>query len=101
MNKRNLIIFITIGAIILTGGLAACKPRVVGLIVFTAVIGMLLATPSFVAPGLLVATALGIGLASASAAAINHVLDSREDAKMARTSNRPLPQGGLRGPCLR
>ena len=38
---------------------------------------------------------IGIGLAASSAAAINHVLDAREDAKMARTSNRPLPQGEI------
>jgi protoheme IX farnesyltransferase len=78
------------------------KPRVIALIVFTAVIGMFLATP---APGLpsflppwhaLVFGSLGIWLAAASAAAINHLLDRRIDALMARTMNRPLPTGSLR-----
>jgi len=72
-----------------------CKPRVVGLIVFTAVIGMLLATPEMVPWSVLVPATLGIGLAAASAAAINHVAENRIDALMARTRNRPLPQGGL------
>src|SRR5690606_17543926 len=73
------------------------KPRVVALIVFTAVIGMLLATPGL--PPLresLLGTA-GIWLAAASAAAINHLLDRRIDALMARTAGRPLPTGGLNG----
>ena len=72
-----------------------CKPRVVGLIVFTAVIGMFLATPGAVPWSVLLPATLGIGLAAASAAAINHVAEYRIDALMARTRNRPLPQGGL------
>jgi len=72
-----------------------CKPRVVGLIVFTAVIGMFLATPGAVPLAILIPATLGIGLAAGSAAAINHVAEHRIDALMARTQNRPLPQGGL------
>ena len=72
-----------------------CKPRVVGLIVFTAVIGMFLATPGAVPLAILIPATLGIGLAAGSAAAINHVAEHRIDALMARTKNRPLPQGGL------
>ena len=72
-----------------------CKPRVVGLIVFTAVIGMFLATPATVPLAILIPATLGIGLAAGSAAAINHVAEHRIDALMARTKNRPLPQGGL------
>ena len=72
-----------------------CKLRVVGLIVFTAVIGMFLSTPGLVPLGILIPATLGIGLAAASAAAINHVADHRIDALMARTRNRPLPQAGL------
>lgn len=80
---------------------ALCKPRVVGLIVFTAVIGMFLATPGAVPLSLLIPATLGIGLAAASAAAINHVAEYRIDALMARTATRPLPQGGLnRGQAL-
>jgi protoheme IX farnesyltransferase len=70
-----------------------CKPRVVALIVFTAIVGMLLACPGLPPLVPFVAGTLGIGLAAACAAAINHVADHRIDALMARTENRPLPQG--------
>lgn len=72
-----------------------CKPKVVYLIVFTAVVGMFLAVPTWPPLNALVAGTLGIGLAAASAAAINHLLDQRIDAVMARTRNRPLPSGLL------
>ena len=75
--------------------LALCKLKVVALIVFTAIVGMFLATPGMVPLGALVFGTLGIGLAAASAAAINHVVDSGVDARMARTRNRPLPTGQL------
>lgn len=71
------------------------KPKVVALIVFTAVVGMLLATPGLPPLIPLLAGTLGIGLAASSAAAINHLLDQRIDAIMARTKDRPLPQGEL------
>ena len=74
---------------------ALCKPKIVCLIVFTALVGMLLATPDPVSLPLLVAATLGIGLAAASAAAINHVVDRKVDALMARTQKRPLPKGDL------
>ncbi len=79
--------------------LGLCKLKVVALIVFTAMVGMFMATwpPGMVPWDVLVFGNLGIGLAAAAAAAINHVLDASEDAKMARTSNRPLPQGQLSG----
>lgn len=73
------------------------KPRVVALIVFTAVIGMFLAVPGIPPWKALVFGNLGIWLAASSAAAINHLLDRRIDAKMARTSHRPLPSGSLTG----
>lgn len=75
--------------------LELCKPKVVALIVFTAVVGMFLATPGMVPWQPLVFGTLGIALASGSAAAINHVVDSHVDAVMARTRNRPLPTGHL------
>jgi protoheme IX farnesyltransferase len=75
--------------------LALCKPKVVALIIFTAVVGMFLATPDFPPLQPLLFGTLGIGLAAASAAAINHFLDQKVDAKMARTQNRPLPQGNI------
>jgi len=71
------------------------KPKVSLLIVFTAVVGMVLASPGVVPlPALLFGT-LGIALASGSAAAFNHVLDRRIDERMARTRRRPLPTGHL------
>ena len=74
---------------------ALCKPKIVCLIVFTALVGMLMATPGPVALSLLVPATLGIGLAAASAAAVNHVVDRKVDALMARTHKRPLPKGDL------
>ncbi len=73
--------------------LELCKPRVVVLIVFTAVVGMFLAVPGWPPLSALLAGTLGIGLAASSAAAINHLLDQRIDAKMARTRRRPLASG--------
>ena len=76
------------------------KPRVVSLIVFTAVIGMFLAVPAerltspvfwFV---VLFAT-LGIALVAGSAAAVNCLVEQKIDAKMARTRARPLPMGTI------
>ncbi len=75
--------------------LELCKPKVVLLLVFTAIVGMLLSTPGMVPVSGFVFGILGIGLASASAAAINHIIDHRVDAMMARTKNRPLPKGNL------
>ncbi len=72
-----------------------CKPKVVYLIVFTAVVGMLLSTPGALPLDTFIAACLGIGLASASGAALNHWVDQRIDVLMERTSNRPLPQGEL------
>jgi protoheme IX farnesyltransferase len=72
-----------------------CKPRVVALIVFTAIVGMLLATPGMVPWQPLLFGTLGIGMAAASAAAINQIVDQRVDADMLRTSKRPLPTGHL------
>jgi protoheme IX farnesyltransferase len=75
--------------------LALCKPNVVLLIVFTAVVGMLLAAPGMVPLHALVFGTIGIGMAAASAAAINHVVDRKIDAVMGRTRGRPLPQGAV------
>ena len=73
------------------------KPRVVALIVFTALVGMLLAVPGIPPWRALLFGNLGIWLAAASAAAINHLIDQRIDALMARTQHRPLPAGHLNG----
>ena len=71
------------------------KPRVVALIVFTAVIGMFLAVPGLPPLRQSVAGFIGIWLAAASAAALNHLIDQRIDKLMARTSHRPLATGTL------
>lgn len=71
------------------------KPRVVMLIVFTAIVGMFLSVPGW--PGVvpMLFGTLGIGLAASSAAVFNHILDARIDIHMLRTRGRPLPQGRL------
>jgi len=71
------------------------KPRVVALIVFCAVIGMLLATPGPVPLALLVAATAGIWLVAGAAAAVNCLVERSIDAIMMRTRLRPLPQGEL------
>ena len=69
------------------------KPRVVMLIVFTAVVGMFLAVPGLPGvPAILFGT-IGIGMAASAAAVFNHVLDARIDIHMLRTRGRPLPEG--------
>ena len=71
------------------------KPRVVMLIVFTAIVGMFLSVPGWPSMTALLFGTLGIGLAASSAAVFNHVLDARTDILMMRTRGRPLPQGKL------
>lgn len=71
------------------------KPKVVLLLVFTALVGMALAVPLWLPLQETVFGLLGIGMAASSAAAINHVIDQRTDAIMKRTENRPIPQGAL------
>src|ERR1700674_4334123 len=69
------------------------KPRVVSLIVFTAVIGMLLAAPTPPPLALLIAATVGIALVAGAAAAFNCMVEQKIDALMARTRGRPLPRG--------
>jgi len=71
-----------------------CKPKVVALLLLTSIVGVVLASP----PGevslfVLIVSTLGIGLAAAAGAVINQVVERENDAKMARTKGRPLPQG--------
>jgi protoheme IX farnesyltransferase len=74
---------------------ALTKPKVVALVVFTAVIGMFLATPGMVALSPLVFGAIGIALVAGAAAATNCLLEAKIDARMARTRARPLVAGKL------
>ena len=72
------------------------KPRVVLLMLLCALVGMFLATPGAPAPEVVLAALLGIALVAGSAAAVNHIADARVDARMARTRNRPVPQGRVK-----
>ncbi len=70
-----------------------CKPRVVLLMLLCATVGMFLATPGMVPIDVLVIGNIGIALVAGSAAALNHLVDSKIDADMARTKARPMAQG--------
>jgi heme o synthase len=71
------------------------KPKVSLLIVFTAIVGMVLASPGWIPWPAFVFGSIGIALASGSAAAFNHILDRRIDGQMKRTRARPLPSGHM------
>src|SRR6266851_5526229 len=75
--------------------LALTKPRVVTLIVFTAVIGMFLASPGWPPLNAVLFGTLGIALVAGAAAAINCLVEQKIDAVMARTRGRPLPRGEI------
>jgi protoheme IX farnesyltransferase len=74
------------------------KPKVVMLILFTALVGMLLASPGVVAWDTLLFGLFGIGLAAAAGAVVNHVVDQHIDRLMERTRGRPLPSGRMDAP---
>ncbi len=69
------------------------KPKVVALMILTAIIGMFLAVPGMVPLPALLFGNLGIALCAGSAAAINHLVDRHVDMRMARTFNRPVAAG--------
>ena len=71
------------------------KPRVVALLVLTALVGMSLSIPGTIPWQKLIPAMLGIGLLSSAAAAINHIVDERIDSVMKRTHNRPMPNGKI------
>jgi protoheme IX farnesyltransferase len=75
-----------------------CKPRVVMLMLLTVVVGMYLAAPGWIDISLVGVTLVGIGLCAGSAAAINHLVDRRIDAIMARTKKRPIARGRVSVP---
>jgi len=75
--------------------LELCKPRVVAVMLLTVVVGMFLAVPGLPALSNVIWGVLGIGLVASAAAAVNHVMDRKIDAKMCRTHRRPLPQGKI------
>jgi len=69
------------------------KPKVVVLMLITSLAGMFLATRAGVSWSVLLFGNLGIGFCAGGAAVVNHVVDRRIDALMARTHKRPLAQG--------
>lgn len=71
------------------------KPKVVALLVLTALVGMSLSVPGGLPWQLLLPAMLGIALLSSAAAAINHIVDEKIDTIMGRTHNRPLPEGRI------
>jgi protoheme IX farnesyltransferase len=71
------------------------KPKVVAMLVITAIVGMVLSQESLPSLWLMAVASMGIGLLSAAAAALNHIVDQKIDAKMARTYNRPLAKGRI------
>ena len=75
--------------------LELCKPNVVSLIVFTAIVGMLLSTKGALPIDLFIFGTVGIGMAAAAGAAINHVIDQNIDMVMQRTMDRPIPTGAI------
>lgn len=74
------------------------KPRVVALLVLTALVGMCLSVPGVIPWYVLIPSMLGIALLSSAAAAINHIVDKRIDSLMIRTHSRPLPNGKISQP---
>lgn len=69
------------------------KPKVVLLLLLTALVGMCLASDSWISWQILAAGLIGIGFLSSAAAVVNHVVDRKIDGKMGRTSNRPVAKG--------
>ncbi len=80
---------------VLKNYLELTKPKVVLMMLITAIVGMLLASKSLPSLYLVIISMIGIGLCASSAAAINQIIDRNIDANMARTSKRPLPQGEI------
>ena len=76
--------------------IALTKPRVNLLIMFTAIVGMLLAHNSALNYELIFFASIGIGLAASAAAIINHVVDQKIDSIMDRTKSRPLVNGSIK-----
>ena len=80
---------------VLKNYLELTKPKVVLMMLITAIVGMLLASKTIPSMYLVIISMIGIGLCASSAATINQIIDRNIDANMARTSNRPLPQGEI------
>ncbi|WP_420599372.1 heme o synthase [Neptuniibacter sp.] len=94
MNNRQLAA-VSVDQVSWRDYIVLCKPKVVLVMLITAVVGMFLAVPGLPDLSKAFFGLLGIGLSAGSAAAVNHVMDRKIDEKMARTKGRPLPQGRL------
>lgn len=71
-----------------------CKPKVVALLILTSVVGSVLAFPAWgIEWDILIISNIGIALAAAGGAAVNHIVEYKSDAGMKRTENRPLASG--------
>ncbi|EDK30026.1 protoheme IX farnesyltransferase [Vibrionales bacterium SWAT-3] len=75
--------------------LTLTKPKVVALMLLTALVGMCLAVPNGLPLQQALFGMIGIGLMAGSAAAFNHLIDKKIDGQMSRTNRRPLPSGEL------
>ena len=71
------------------------KPKVVLLLVFTAVVGMFLASPNAPDYFKIIISSIGIGLMASAGAVINHIYDKETDSQMSRTENRPVATGSI------
>ena len=80
---------------VLKNYLELTKPKVVLMMLITAIVGMLLASKTLPSIYLVIISMTGIGFCASSAATINQIIDRNIDANMTRTSNRPLPQGDI------
>ncbi|MDH5424500.1 MAG: heme o synthase [Gammaproteobacteria bacterium] len=71
-----------------------CKPKVVALLILTSVVGTVLASPAWgIQWDVLIIANIGIALAAAGGAAVNHIVEWKSDAGMKRTEDRPLASG--------
>ena len=78
---------------------ALTKPRIISLLLWTTVMTMIVAKPSGLALSTVLWTCLGGYLSAGGAGAINHFIDRKIDARMSRTSSRPIVEGRIE-PCL-
>ncbi|UWU92122.1 heme o synthase [Bradyrhizobium sp. CB1015] len=77
--------------------LALLKPRVMSLVIFTALVGMAMA-PGHFHPVLAITSLLCIAVGAGASGALNMALEGDIDAKMSRTANRPIPRGRITRP---
>ncbi|MBR0912284.1 heme o synthase [Bradyrhizobium sp. 521_C7_N1_3] len=77
--------------------IALLKPRVMSLVIFTALVGMAMA-PGHFHPVLAITSLLCIAVGAGASGALNMALEGDIDAKMSRTANRPIPRGRITRP---